>query len=126
MSEEYQNLDKIINAAFVNLYTISKRDNTIYFSEVDLKNDKHWALLNIIISYCNIIEPCTICLKMPLIDFIKLRFKFKYKNFKRCTKDNIKMSCDDFINHLEEANKDLVKDPFLKITQYYFPRKAKK
>jgi hypothetical protein len=126
MNEEYQNLDKIINAAFVNLYTISKRDNTIYFSNINLNNDKHWALLNIIVSYCNIIEPCTICLKMPFFEFIKLRLKFKYKKFKRCTKDNIKMSFDDFINHLEEPNKELITDPFLKITQYYFPRKDKR
>ena len=123
--EEYEILDKIVNVAFVNLFTISKNDNTIYFSEFDLNNDKHWALLNIARTYSDIILPCIICLEMPLIPFLKLRFKLKFKKIRRSLQREPIMSCDHFIENIEKANKDIITDPFLKLTEYYYPRKDK-
>lgn len=127
MEQEYEILDKIINVAFVNLFTISKKDNIIRFSEVKFNDEKHWALLNLIALYSDLGEPISVYLDMPLFSYWKLRRKIKHKNFKRVTgHSNGGMTCDEFISNLEEANKQLIEEPFLKIAKYYYPRKGKR
>ena len=127
MEQDYKTLDKIINAAFINLFTLSKKDNIIRFSKVRLKDEKHWALLNIIMLYCDLGEPNLVYLDMPLFSYWKLRRKTKRKNFKLVQgENNGGMTCDEFISNLEEANKQLIEEPFLKIAKYYYPRKGKR
>lgn len=123
----FEKLDQLLHVAVTNLYTISKEDNIIRLSSVDLNNDKHWVILNLVIYACSCMDRVAY-LDMPLLQYIKflrhvgLSFRFKRENIKRVRK-NGGITCDKFISDIEDANKSLMKDPFLDIAQNYYPRK---
>ena len=121
--EYFEKLDKLLNVATINLYTISKEDGIIRFSHVDLNNDKHWALLNVVSHACAFMGR-TAYLDISLWQYIKLRHRFHTKKMKR-VKNNGGMTCDKFISDIEEANKSLIVDPFLDIAKNYYPRRRK-
>ena len=116
----YRKLDQLVNVAFANLCTISKEDNIVRLSNVRYDDDKHWAILNILGYVCKIMER-EAYLDMPLIPYWKLRYKLKNKHFKR-VKHNGGMELDKFIFDIEDANKSLITDPFISITNNYYPR----
>lgn len=119
----YEFLDKLVNVAFLNLNTISKDDGIIRFSDVRYKDEKHWAMLNIINLACQILKR-EAYLDMPLIQYWKVRLRFHNRDMKR-VRHNGGIKLDRFINDIESANLEKAIDPFYHIAQNYYPRKNK-
>ena len=119
---EFDLLDRIVDVTYVNLYTISKDTNIIRLSKVNIKNDKHWALLNITSQVCTLLER-TAYLDMPFFDYWKMQRRLKNKKLKWHKNNGI--TCDQFINHIEDANAEILSNPFIDIANKYFPRKVK-
>ena len=116
-------LDRIVDVAYVNLYTISKDTQIIYLSKVNIKNPKHWALLNITSQACTLLDRIAY-LDMPFFDYWKIQRYLKNKNLKRHKNNGI--TCDKFISDIENANIEVITDPFTEIALLYYPRKDKK
>lgn len=116
-------IDRIADVALINLFSISKASNIIRLSDVRLNDDKHWALLNLVSNVCTLMDRVAF-LEMPLWQYIRLQFRLRNRRLKRVRNITATyISCDDFINHIENANETLIKDPFLELTKAYYPRK---
>lgn len=121
MEKDLNRLDKILNVAYINLYTLSKEDGIIRLSKVNLKDDRHWVVLNLLRAVCDTVD-CYAYLDMSWWQFRKL--KKVLPSFRLlCARHNGGMTCDKFINDLEEVNKDFFEEPFLTAAKEYYPRK---
>lgn len=120
-TEYYKLLDNFVSVAFANLCTLAKKDGVIKLSQIDLKNDKHWALLNITAGFCSV-GNINAQLDLSRFQFWKLSQHLYSPYFKRVRK-NSGITCDKFINDIEEPNKNLMTNPFQKLTDEYYKRK---
>lgn len=119
--EDYNLLDRFVEVAFLNLWTLSQKDGSIKLSKIDLKNDKHWALLNITATICQVGNIYAF-LDLSRFQYWKLSHQFKSPYFRRLRK-NDGITCDKFISDIETPNINLMTDPFQKIADEYYTRK---
>lgn len=117
-----QELDRIMNAAMINLYTLGKANKKICFYNFNRKDERHLACLHIadlegqLFSY-------KFKIKTGILDYALIRWKTKYKWLKRDTKPSKEyalVDVEDFIAHIERANE--LPNAFAKLYTEYFKR----
>ena len=96
-------LDRHINIAINNLYTLSKKDKIIRLTNFSFKNKSHLAIMQIA---QNIYQLFGLKLEINTsfwkYHFYNLKYHFK-KNWRR-TSDSDGIDVEDFITHIENAN----------------------
>lgn len=117
--DKLQTFDNMLNAVVINLYTISKEDGIIKLANFNLKNKKHYILLNSAIFMSQSMER-QIHIGVSFWQYIKIRLKWPNFYIKRVK--NLKdFDCTDFMEHIEQANN--YPNAFLEIYDLYYDRK---
>lgn len=119
---EIDKLDKIINTAVHNLYTLGKENKTICFENFSFKDSSHLAMISI----ANIAHDVFgFSLKFKMSKFKLFFHKLKHRNIKLWKASKEKgIDINDFIFHIEKAYDE--PGAFVLIHLYYYYEGKKK
>lgn len=98
MKEKY---DQMVNALFMNMYTLSKEDGEIYLYNFNRKDSRHWAAIHIA-SLLKDISGRKLAVNTSLLNYLWIKWKFpKLKGIKRTKKANINIEKE--VAHIERT-----------------------
>ena len=96
--------DLAVEVTFINLYTLSKKNKTIYLNSFDPMNPAHRAL-HTIASMVSSTQNFRLCIGCSIFKYWKYKKVYGANAFARRKALKDGLTCDDMITHIENAQK---------------------
>ena len=103
---EYKELDGLMNVAYINFYTLGKKNPNICLTNINPKDNRHLACIHIA-KLVSDIYGYKFYLPKDITLYWNIRWKCKTKKWLKCITRKAKaqnVDVEDFISHIENAN----------------------